>query len=545
MLLTVLGGLLVSGGLAVRAAGPLPVITLLDPEVALAQVPLEREASAASAAWPPLPSVAFPGDHEPPHGPPHRPPGHPPAYPRSDKTVYQSLGDDPKFSKIFKLVNLNEATVDLLNTTSSASITFFALPDSAFPKHGEKKGGCHHLEDPAKALPGSGEELLLTLSESLDELDGDDDGDDDDERKKRWRKIIRKIIGAVITYHVLPQEVDWPGLLVNSTYATNLTLHDGSLDGEPLRIHVGQKLVPPAIVINYLSYVRGPQNLTSNGVIHAVNFPLFPPPSIFPGLFAFPEGFSTLTSALQRTGLTADVNWEWKHSDRKMSGTKAVTFFAPSNRAFERLPFRLRRFLFSPFGTHALRKLLQFHVVPDLVLHSDYIHNVTDSARAGIDVSEHVHVPQRSLFEDADEFDWDNEADMSEDDFTPFDRPYPPHRRPHRPEVQYNTSFTLPTLLTNYTLDVVITKYKVQPPGFPKLYPTSVAAEGVYATLPDVVSRNGAVHVVGWLLNPLKKHKHPHHPPGAPSDDGFDEWEYEEERWADWEEWLPKWAAQD
>jgi uncharacterized surface protein with fasciclin (FAS1) repeats len=543
MLLTVLGGLLISGGLTAHAAGPLPVATILDPEVALAQIPLEGGASVAPNVWslpPELEDVPeFGGDCEHSlHYPPHHPPGAPPAYPRTNKTIYQSLADDPKFSKIFRLVNLNDATIDLLNTTSS-NITFFALPDAAFPKHHERN--ITRYQDLATALPGSGEELLFDLSETLDSFENDQDNEDDDDKKKKWREIIRKIIGGVITYHVLPQELDFPKILVNSTYATNLTLGDGSLDGEPLRIHVGQKIVPPAIVINYLSYVIGHQNLTSNGVIHTVSFPVLPPPSIFPGLFAFPEGFSTLTSALQRTALTGDVNWEWLHSEHKMIGTNAVTFFAPSNRAFSRLPFRLRRFLFSPFGARALRKLLQFHIVPGLVLHSDYIHNATASARTE-DARKPVFIPQRSPFEDAEELDWKNGLVMDEEEYMAFSHHPPPHRRPRWPEVQYNTSFTLPTLLTNYTLEVVITKFKVQPPGFPKLYPTAVIAEGIPAALPDVVSRNGAVHVVDALLNPLKKHKH-HEDSGSEEDYMLEDREYED--WKGWEEWLPQWAAQD
>ncbi len=47
-----------------------------------------------------------------------------------------------------------------------------------------------------------------------------------------------------------------------------------------------------------------------------------------------------------------------------------VTVFAPTNHAFQRLPKRLKFFLFSPFGERVLKKLLQYHIVPDLAFFS-------------------------------------------------------------------------------------------------------------------------------------------------------------------------------
>lgn len=53
-----------------------------------------------------------------------------------------------------------------------------------------------------------------------------------------------------------------------------------------------------------------------------------------------------------------------------MDGSPAVTFFAPTNRAFASLPGKLKFFLFSPLGERVLKKLLEFHIVPELVLHA-------------------------------------------------------------------------------------------------------------------------------------------------------------------------------
>lgn len=81
------------------------------------------------------------------------------------------------------------------------------------------------------------------------------------------------------------------------------------------------------------------------------------------------------TSAIQRVGLTDNVDLRFVDKDdsldaHKIEGTSSLTFFAPVNLAFERLPPKLRLFLFSPFGHHVLRKVLEYHIVPGLVIHS-------------------------------------------------------------------------------------------------------------------------------------------------------------------------------
>jgi hypothetical protein len=88
------------------------------------------------------------------------------------------------------------------------------------------------------------------------------------------------------------------------------------------------------------------------------------------------------------------LSWRWRKKDGSSSEKGAtVTFFAPSDGAFRRLPPKLRRFLFSPFGARALKKILSYHIVPNIILHtgnvatlcresgtnptSDYFYNVT------------------------------------------------------------------------------------------------------------------------------------------------------------------------
>ena len=103
--------------------------------------------------------------------------------------------------------------------------------------------------------------------------------------------------------------------------------------------------------------------------MYTVSRPLLPPPSILDELF-LAQHFFILTSALQKVGLDDWLSWEWrKQKDSTTEKGATVTFFAPSDDAFKRLPPKLRRFLFSPFGSEVLKKILSYHIVPDIILH--------------------------------------------------------------------------------------------------------------------------------------------------------------------------------
>jgi hypothetical protein len=122
------------------------------------------------------------------------------------------------------------------------------------------------------------------------------------------------------------------------------------------------------------------------GYIYGINHPIFPFPSILDELF-FVDEFSTLvsnrfpsfgqvlmfalqTSALQKVGLENHLQWKFKASSETEGDGPVVSLFAPTNRAWKKLPWRVRLYLFSPAGEKALKKLLQFHIVPNYILHS-------------------------------------------------------------------------------------------------------------------------------------------------------------------------------
>ena len=94
-----------------------------------------------------------------------------------------------------------------------------------------------------------------------------------------------------------------------------------------------------------------------------------PPWFVSSTLFFHTVAHNSQTSALQRSNLTHLVDLRHVHK-QSFEGSTLVTIFAPTNHAFERLPRRLKLFLFSPFGGRILEKLLRFHIVPDLAFFS-------------------------------------------------------------------------------------------------------------------------------------------------------------------------------
>ena len=94
-----------------------------------------------------------------------------------------------------------------------------------------------------------------------------DSSDDDDEDKERKHRIIKKILTAVLKYHILPDELAAKELAKNTTFATALTLGDGSFNSEPLRLRVEQppRLFKPTLSLNFYSKVVFADVKTKNG----------------------------------------------------------------------------------------------------------------------------------------------------------------------------------------------------------------------------------------------------------------------------------------
>ncbi len=67
-------------------------------------------------------------------------------------------------------------------------------------------------------------------------------------------------------------------------------------------------------------------------------------------------------------GLDSSVDFFSTRAGNEISGAAVMTVFAPTNAAFERLPEELRRFLFSPRGRDVLKKILQYHIMPNMAV---------------------------------------------------------------------------------------------------------------------------------------------------------------------------------
>jgi uncharacterized surface protein with fasciclin (FAS1) repeats len=83
--------------------------------------------------------------------------------------------------------------------------------------------------------------------------------------KEKWKEIAKKIITAVIKYHILPQKSDSKTLAQNSTHATKLTYPGKLLSGRPQRLRVHQFPVSGALAVNFFKVIKADVK-TKNGI---------------------------------------------------------------------------------------------------------------------------------------------------------------------------------------------------------------------------------------------------------------------------------------
>jgi len=87
-------------------------------------------------------------------------------------------------------------------------------------------------------------------------------------------------------------------------FSTALHPKFGANDGQPLRIHLEKKLVPPSLELNFYAKVVATHSdrKAINGYLHEIDHPLLPPPSVLDGAF-FVRAFDTFTTAIQKVRL--------------------------------------------------------------------------------------------------------------------------------------------------------------------------------------------------------------------------------------------------
>ncbi|GMK59405.1 hypothetical protein CspeluHIS016_0800110 [Cutaneotrichosporon spelunceum] len=404
-------------------------------------------------------------------------------------TIWQLLNADDKYTRLVKILEFEGSIKKELDT--DGHVTFFAPNNEALtpPKHDHD-----HDHDQDRHMDGPS---LASITQALDEepqlLDKDDGGDGG--RKKR-REMLRRFARAVLQYHLLPDSHDIASLARNSTMATCLVPHDGSADGLARRIHIDKELLPPGVTINFYARVRSSAG-AANGHVHELAHPLFPPASIFDAMFFTTRWLSTSTSAIQRVGGTKYLEWEYDRERSKpgkpvFKGTPLTTFFAPSNRAWNRLPRRLHAYLFSPFGRRALTRLLMYHAVPHTLVHAEIVHHVEHGEIVQADHGKHR----------------DGVATVDSD--------------------EWRHAFEVHSAL-GPKLSIVAEKKRLLP--IDGAVVTCMSVNGVPVKGLDIVASNGAWHVLDKVLCP--PHAHPDAWAAAAPD---------ADPWADWEEWLPAWA---
>ena len=198
-------------------------------------------------------------------------------------------------------------------TGTRCSVTFFALPNGHFPRprHPSKK----ELDFQEALVFGTDFGDMLVMAEGLVNNNSASDKD-----------TIKAFIKAILLYQTLPLRLSSFDLAKNLTHATSLTLYDGSLHGEPLRVRVSKGPGPSPLAVNLISPIMHPNIPATNGeslvccdrcaiqwfstvltryvalgLIHIITEPVLPPPSAFQITFALPEMFSTLVSLCSRS----------------------------------------------------------------------------------------------------------------------------------------------------------------------------------------------------------------------------------------------------
>ncbi|KAF8469137.1 FAS1 domain-containing protein [Kalaharituber pfeilii] len=246
-------------------------------------------------------------------------PGHGPHHPiRTNQTIYELISKSEYTTKIFDIIKNDTELSDMLKSTES-HITFFVPTNKAFeniPYHPPHHNSSH-------AFP---------------------------------KELIKK----ALLYHISPDVYDSRKLWTSNTIPSALKSEGGIGKGEAQRLRIGASFTT-GIRINVVAKIIAGDIFATNGVIHGLDNFIFLPPFAETLLEIVPTEFSTTAFALTKTGLAKDLP----------DGPK--TFFAPSNRAWYILGFKINAFLFSKYGEKYLAALLKYHVAPGKVLYSDYV----------------------------------------------------------------------------------------------------------------------------------------------------------------------------
>ncbi|KAK1984661.1 fasciclin domain-containing protein [Colletotrichum cereale] len=201
----------------------------------------------------------------------------------------------------------------------------------------------------------------------------------------KHHKPSKEVIEAILKYHVGIGEYDAKRVLRTHTLPT--LLDEPFLGDKPQRLRTSVGL--GGVRVNFYAKVVAVNIRANNGIIHAVNSLIIPPPMVGRELTLLPSKFSTLLLAYEKTDFVKFIHGV------KSTGT---TIFAPSNNAFARLGPRANAFLFnSDCGLKYLKALLKYQIVANATLYSDAFYRPDDDKDGK--VMEHYHVDLPTLLD--------------------------------------------------------------------------------------------------------------------------------------------------
>ncbi|TLD08230.1 uncharacterized protein PgNI_07246 [Pyricularia grisea] len=325
---------------------------------------------------------------------------------RSNETIYELIKKSKYTTKFAKLIEDFPDIVKGLNSTHSWNLTLFVPTDKAFER-----------------IPDHGKD----------------------------HKPPKEFVEALLKYHI--GIGFYPAGRILHTHTIPTAYKESLLGGhhQRLRARVGLG----GVRINFFSKVVGANFFAKNGVIHAVDHIIVPPPFVGRIISLVPQRFSTLLLAYEKTDFTNYIH------KVPMAG---ATVFAPSNRAFDRLGPRANAFLFNTeTGIKYLKAILKYHIVANQTLYSDAFYP-----------SEHHEAASAS-------------SEDEEDDMVA--------------EGGRHYHIDLPTLLDGKNVAVDVARwggwFRVKVNGY------------IPVTVQDLPARNGVIQVVGRVLIPPHKHGKP------------------------------------